>query len=255
MSKLLNIKELSKNYLTKKQVVCALKDINLSIEENDFIIMVGPSGCGKSTILSIIGNLEKKSSGKIEIFKKDLKVGYMFQEDALFPWLNVLDNCLLGLKIKNNKVKKSDIVYVKYLLKKYGISNFEKSYPKELSGGMRQRVALIRTLAIKPDILLLDEPFSALDYQTRIMVSNDVYKIIKEEKKTAIMVTHDINEAISMGDKVIVLSNRPAYIKNIYNIEMDNKTIPSKNRNNPKFNYYYNLIWKDFEHNEYKQRV
>ena len=158
-------------------------------------------------------------------------------------------------RTKNNKVKKSDIDYVKYLLKKYGISNFEKSYPKELSGGMRQRVALIRTLAIKPDILLLDEPFSALDYQTRIMVSNDVYKIIKEEKKTAIMVTHDINEAISMGDKVIVLSNRPAYIKNIYNIEMDNKTIPSKNRNNPKFNYYYNLIWKDFEHNEYKQRV
>lgn len=144
MSKLLNIKELSKNYLTKKQVVCALKDINLSIEENDFIIMVGPSGCGKSTILSIIGNLEKKSSGKIEIFKKDLKVGYMFQEDALFPWLNVLDNCLLGLKIKNNKIKKSDIDYVKYLLKKYGISNFEKSYPKELSGGMRQRVVWIQ---------------------------------------------------------------------------------------------------------------
>ena len=249
MKKLLSIKELSKNYLTKKQVICALKNINLEIEENDFTILVGPSGCGKSTILSIIGGLENKSDGNLIIHKPDLKVGYMFQEDALFPWLNVLDNCLLGLKI-NGKLKKEDINYVKYLLKKYGLSNFENSYPRELSGGMRQRVALIRTLATKPDILLLDEPFSALDYQTRITVSNDVFKMIKEEKKTAIMVTHDINEAVSIGDKVVVLSNRPATIKNIYEINMDNKTIPSENRNNPKFNYYYNLVWKDFDHNE-----
>lgn len=249
MKKLLSIKELSKNYLTKKQVICALKNINLEIEENDFTILVGPSGCGKSTILSIIGGLENKSDGKLIIHKPDLKVGYMFQEDALFPWLNVLDNCLLGLKI-NGKLKKEDINYVKYLLKKYGLSNFENSYPRELSGGMRQRVALIRTLATKPDILLLDEPFSALDYQTRITVSNDVFKMIKEEKKTAIMVTHDINEAVSIGDKVVILSNRPATIKNIYEINMDNKTIPSENRNNPKFNYYYNLVWKDFDHNE-----
>lgn len=139
MSKLLQIEELSKNYLTKKQVICALKNINLTVEENDFIVLVGPSGCGKSTILSIIGGLEKKSTGKIKIFKKDLKVGYMFQEDTLFPWLNVLDNCLIGLKIKN-KIDKENVKYVKYLLKKYGLSNFEKSYPKELSGGMRQRV-------------------------------------------------------------------------------------------------------------------
>ena len=249
MKKLLSIKELSKNYLTKKQVICALKNINLEIEENDFTILVGPSGCGKSTILSIIGGLENKSDGNLIIHKPDLKVGYMFQEDALFPWLNVLDNCLLGLKI-NGKLKKEDINYVKYLLKKYGLSNFENSYPRELSGGMRQRVALIRTLATKPDILLLDEPFSALDYQTRITVSNDVFKMIKEEKKTAIMVTQDINEAVSIGDKVVVLSNRPATIKNIYEINMDNKTIPSENRNNPKFNYYYNLVWKDFDHNE-----
>lgn len=249
--KLLEIKELSKNFLTKKQVICALKNINLEVEENDFLVLVGPSGCGKSTILSIIGGLEEKSSGKIKVFKKDLKVGYMFQEDTLFSWLNVLDNCLLGLKIKN-KITKDDVKYVKYLLGKYGLSNFEKSYPKELSGGMRQRVALIRTLATKPDILLLDEPFSALDYQTRITVSNDVFKIIKEEKKTAIMVTHDINEAVSMGDKVAILSNRPSIIKNIYEIKMDNKTIPSENRNNPKFNYYYNLVWKDFDSNENK---
>lgn len=249
MKKLLSIKGLTKNYLTKKQVICALKSIDLEVEENDFIVLVGPSGCGKSTILSIIGGLENKSSGTINLYKTNLKVGYMFQEDALFPWLTVLDNCLLGLKIKG-KIKKEDISYVKHLLEKYGLSNFENSYPKELSGGMRQRVALIRTLATKPDILLLDEPFSALDYQTRIIVSNDVFKMIKEEKKTAIMVTHDITEAVSIGDKIIVLSNRPATIKNIYKIDMNNKTIPSENRNNPKFNYYYNLIWKDLDHNE-----
>ncbi len=246
---LLKIEELSKNYLTKKKVICALKNISLSINENEFIVLVGPSGAGKSTILSIIGDLEKKSKGQIKFSKKNIKVGYMFQEDSLFPWLTVLDNCMLGLKIKN-KITKEDEKYVKMLLKKYGLSNFEKSYPKELSGGMRQRVALIRTLAIKPDILLLDEPFSALDYQTRITVSDDVFKIIKEEKKTALMVTHDISEAISMADKVVVLSNRPAVVKNIYEINMDNKTIPSENRKNEKFNFYYNAIWKDLDHYE-----
>lgn len=139
MKKLLEVKELSKNYLTKKQVICALKDVNLSIDENEFVVLVGPSGCGKSTILSIVGGLEKKSNGQINFSKKDVKVGYMFQEDTLFPWLNVLDNCLLGLKIEKN-VNKESVKYVKYLLNKYGLSNFEKSYPKELSGGMRQRV-------------------------------------------------------------------------------------------------------------------
>ena len=181
--------------------------------------------------------------------KKNLKVGYMFQEDALFPWLNVLDNCMLGLKIQN-KENKENKKYVKTLLKKYGLSSFEKSYPKELSGGMRQRVALIRTLATKPDILLLDEPFSALDYQTRITVSDDVYKIIKEEKKTAIMVTHDIHEAVSIANKVVVLTKRPSVVKNVYDIKMENKSTPSENRKNKKFNEYYNLIWKDLDHYE-----
>ena len=139
---LLNIKELSKNYLTKKQFVSALKKIDLSVVEKDFLVLVGPSGCGKSTILSIIGNLEEKSSGEIIYGKDDMKIGYMFQEDALFPWLNVLDNCLIGLKIKNT-ITNHDIKYVKSLLKKYGLSSFEKSYPKELSGGMRQRVVCI----------------------------------------------------------------------------------------------------------------
>ena len=239
---LLQLKELSKNYLTKKQVICALKNINISINENEFIVLVGPSGCGKSTILSIIGDLEKKSGGKIEFNKKNIKVGYMFQEDALLPWLNVLDNCMLGLKIQK-RVTEENKNYVKSLLKKYGLESFEKSYPKELSGGMRQRVALIRTLATKPDILLLDEPFSALDYQTRITVSDDVFKIIKEEEKTAILVTHDISEAISMADKVVVLSNRPSIVKKIYDIKMDKKGLPSENRKNEK-------LWKDLDHYE-----
>lgn len=139
MSKLLEVKELSKNYLTKKQVICALKNINLSIDENEFMVLVGPSGCGKSTILSIIGGLEKKSGGQINFSKNNVKVGYMFQEDTLFPWLNVLDNCLLGLRVEKN-VSKENLKYVRYLINKYGLSNFEKSYPKELSGGMRQRV-------------------------------------------------------------------------------------------------------------------
>lgn len=249
MKKLLKVENLSKNYMNKKKAINAVDKVSFTINEKSFITLVGPSGCGKSTILSIIGGLEEKSDGKIEFFDKNTKVGYMFQEDALFPWLTVLDNCLLGLKIQK-KLTEDNISYVKKLLKKYGLSNFEKSYPKELSGGMRQRVALIRTLAIKPDILLLDEPFSALDYQTRITVSDDVYKIIKEEKKTAIMVTHDIAEAIAMSDEVMVLSKRPAIIKNKYKIEMENKNLPSNNRNNKDFNKYYNLIWKDLEYNE-----
>ena len=249
MGELLKLKELSKNYLTKKQVICALKNINLTVNENEFVVLVGPSGCGKSTILSIIGNLEKKSSGKVEFKEKNIKVGYMFQEDALFPWLTVLDNCMLGLKIQKN-VNEDSKKYVKSLLKKYGLENFEKSYPKELSGGMRQRVALIRTLATKPDILLLDEPFSALDYQTRITVSDDVYKIIREEKKTAIMVTHDIHEAVSIANKVVVLTKRPSVVKNVYDIKIDDKVLPSQRRENDAFNDYYNKIWRDLDHHE-----
>lgn len=250
MENLLSIRELNKNYHTKKQVICALTNISLDIKNGEFIVMVGPSGCGKSTILSIIGGLEDASSGIVKFTKENVKIGYMFQEDALFPWLNVLDNCLIGLKI-NKSLTEENIKYVKYLLKKYGLADFEKSYPNNLSGGMRQRVALIRTLAMKPDILLLDEPFSALDYQTRISVSNDVYKIIKEEKKTALMVTHDIGEAITMGDRVVVLSKRPAMIKNVYEIKSNKDKVPSENRNSPEFMEYYNLIWEDLDHYEH----
>ena len=244
---LLNIKELTKNYLTKKQVICALKKLDLLVNEEEFIVLVGPSGCGKSTILSIIGNLEQKSSGEIIYGKDDIKIGYMFQEDALFPWLNVLDNCLIGLKI-GNSITSEDIKYVKSLLEKYGLSSFEKSYPKELSGGMRQRVALIRTLAIRPEILLLDEAFSALDYQTRITVTKDIYNILKNENITTLMVTHDISEAISMSDRVVVLTKRPATVKKIEEIdfEMKNRN-PMNTRKSPKFSKYFDSLWKELD--------
>lgn len=246
MKKILEVYELSKKYINKNKIVEAVENFSLNLNENDFVSIVGPSGCGKSTILSIIGKLDKKSEGSIK-YDKNIKIGYMFQDDLLFPWLTVYENTILGLKIKNITTNEN-LDYVEKLLKKYGLFEFKNSYPKELSGGMRQRVALIRTLALKPDILLLDEPFSALDYQTRIKVSDDVYKIIKEEKKSAIMVTHDINEAISMADKVIVLTKRPAKIKNIYKI--NNNDIPSNNRKNPLFNEYYKSIWKDFDNDE-----
>ena len=161
-----------------------------------------------------------------------------------------MDNITIGLEIMHKKNDKKSIERIERLFKTYGLWDFRNMYPKELSGGMRQRVALIRTLALKPDILLLDEPFSALDYQTRITVSDDVFKIIKEEKKTALMVTHDISEACAIGSKVVVLSNRPSVVKNIYEIEMENKGLPSENRKNSKFSYYYNLIWKDLDHYE-----
>lgn len=244
MDSLLSISSLSKNYISDKSITSAVKDITFDVNKGEFIVLVGPSGCGKSTILSIIGGLEKKSCGKLKFKNDSIKLGYMFQEDALLPWLTVYENCTLGLRIKN-KISDDDKKYVINLLKKYELDNFIDRYPGELSGGMRQRVSLIRTLATKPDILLLDEPFSALDYQTRITVCDDVFKIIKDLDKTAIMVTHDISEAISIADKIIVLSKRPSTIKNIYKIKKDSKKTPSLNRQNKDFDKYYNLIWSD----------
>lgn len=194
-NKILTIKNLSKSYHDKKGEIKALEDINIDVEEKEFISIVGPSGCGKSTILSILSDLEKKSTGEIKK-NKDLTIGYMLQTDSLFFWRTILDNCLIGLEV-TNKLTEKNKNYVLQLLKTYGLYEFKDKYPSSLSGGMRQRVALIRTLAIKPDILLLDEPMSALDYQSRLAISNDIYNIIKKEGKTAIMVTHDIAEPIS----------------------------------------------------------
>lgn len=246
MDNILNIKNLKKIYHTPKQETLAVENFSFDLKEGEFVAIVGPSGCGKSTILSILSGLEDSSGGNF-IFKNNAKVGYMLQQDALFEWKTILKNCLLGLEINNNLTKENK-EYVISLLNNYGLGDFINSYPNNLSGGMRQRVALIRTLALKPDILLLDEPFSALDYQTRLSVSDDVYKILKREKKSAIIVTHDLAEAISIADRVIVLSKRPSIIKKIYDIKLTNKSTPIENRCAKEFAYYYDLIWKDIDH-------
>lgn len=245
MDKILEIKNLRKIYHTKKDEILAVDDFSFDLYEGEFVSIVGPSGCGKSTILSILCDLIDYSGGEIK-FNNDSKIGYMLQEDSLFDFRNILNNCLIGLEINKN-LNDETKNYVEKLLKDYGLYEFKDKYPDNLSGGMRQRVALIRTLATNPDILLLDEPFSALDYQTRLAVSDDVYRIIKNEKKSAIMVTHDIAEAVSMSDRIIVLTGRPSKIKSIYEIKLENKSTPINNRKDNKFSYYYDTIWKDID--------
>lgn len=243
---ILKVAKLRKIYHTNKNEVLAVDDFSFNLKEGEFVAIVGPSGCGKSTVLSILCGLDKSSGGIIEI-DDNLKYGYMLQGDNLFEWQTIFKNCLLGLEL-NKEVTFESRKYVKHLLQTYGLEEFMDSYPHNLSGGMRQRVSLIRTLATKPDILFLDEPFSALDYQSRLAVSDDVYKIIKKERKSAIMVTHDIAEAISMADRIIVMSQRPGTIKNIYDINLTNKSNPINNRKAKEFAKYYELIWKDIDY-------
>ncbi|MGN1227842.1 MAG: ABC transporter ATP-binding protein [Christensenellales bacterium] len=249
----MNILELDKVsliYHSLKFETLALKEINLKVKEGEFISIVGPSGCGKTTILSLISGILKASSGKVIInSKKEFACGYMFQKDHLLPWRTILKNICLGLEVQKKESKES-IEYIKDLSKKYGIYDFLERYPNELSGGMRQRVSLIRTLALKPDILLLDEPFSALDFQTRLNVCDDVAKIIKEEKKTAILVTHDIQEAISMSDRIVILSARPAIVKQILELDFDKSLTPFQRRDKPNFSKYFDIIWKELTENE-----
>ena len=242
--KILEVQNICKTYQAKNGEVKALNNINFSVEKGEYISIIGPSGCGKSTLLSIIAGLEPKTDGEIYI---EGKVGYMLQKDNLLEWRTIYKNVLLGLEIQKELTEENKM-YAINLLKKYGLYEFKDKYPTQLSGGMRQRVALITTLAIRPNILLLDEAFSALDYQTRLMVTEDIYKILKQENITAVMVTHDISEAISMSDRVIVLSQRPATVKSIYEIdfEMENRT-PLNCRENPKFSRYFNLMWRELE--------
>ena len=244
---ILEIQNLKKIYHDKNSETLAIDNLDLKIKQHEIVAIVGPSGCGKSTLLSILAGLEKESNGKI-IFFGNKKIGYMLQTDSLFPWRTILDNCLIGLEITNNNNKENKEKAEK-LLDKYGLSNFKNQYPNNLSGGMRQRVALIRTLTLDPDILLLDEPYSSLDYQTRLKMADDLYQMIKKEKKTVILITHDIAEAISLATRVIVLTKRPATVKKIYDIKLNSPSVPTNNRKDPKFNYYYDLIWRDIDDN------
>lgn len=243
---ILKIEHLKKFYHDKNGEIEAIKDIDLDIYDKEFLSIVGPSGCGKSSLLSILSSLEKATSGNIKFKHNNIRIGYMLQNDSLFPWRTILDNCLIGLEITHelNDDNKNKVIQ---LLNTYGLGDFIYKYPNSLSGGMRQRVALIRTLATDPDILLLDEPFSALDYQTRLALSDDVYQIIKNEGKTVIMVTHDLAEAISLSDRIVVLTKRPAEVKNIYTIHLSNKSTPINNRKAKEFSTYYDMIWRDLD--------
>ena len=243
---ILSIKNLKKIYHDIDGEVCAIGDINLDIYDKELVSIVGPSGCGKTSLLSILSNLENKSNGTISFDKENIKLGYMLQKDALFPWKTILDNCLIGLKL-NHTLNDDTKNHVIELLNTYGLGEFIHKYPDSLSGGMKQRVALIRTLATDPDILLLDEPFSALDYVTRLALSDDLYKIIKNEGKTAILVTHDLAEAISLSDRVVVLTRRPATVKKIYDINLTDKSTPIHNRKCKEFSTYYDEIWRDLD--------
>ena len=249
MEEMVKVVNLTKDFYTKEGEMQVLSNISFTLFQGEILSLLGPSGSGKSTILNILTKLLEPTSGSVTI---NGTVGYMFQKDHLFEWRSIMDNITLGLEIMHKKNDKKSMERIERLLKTYGLWDFRNMYPKELSGGMRQRVALIRTLSVDPDILLLDEPFSALDYQTRLMVNDDVYKIIKNENKSVILVTHDISEAIAMGDKVAVLSKRPSTIKNEYKIDlsMEEEKTPFKCRKVPKFQTYFDLLWKELDNNE-----
>ncbi len=245
MNDILKIVNLEKSYYTKDGEIKAIKDITLDVKKGEIVTIVGTSGCGKSSLLGILANIDKQTSGTYVFYKDDVTIGYMLQNDALFPWLTIYENAILGLKIAK-KDSKENKDYVLRLLKNYNLEDFINKYPNELSGGMKQRVALIRTLALKPDILLLDEPFSALDYQSRLAVSKDVFDIIKKENITTILVSHDIAEAVSLSNRVVVLAKRPCFIKNIYDINLPYDD-PIVNRKSQEFSILYDKIWKDLD--------
>lgn len=241
MKEVLKFERVEMRYHTKNGETVAVKDLSFSVKQGEFLAVVGPSGCGKTTLLSLAAGLLKPSAGKIE--NGGVTFGYMLQKDELFPWRTIEKNVFLPLEIqrRNTPERRQKVLS---LAEKYGLKDFLKSFPRELSGGMRQRAALIRTLAAEPDVLLLDEPFSALDYQTRLNVCDDVYRIIKSEKKTAVLITHDISEAVSVADEAIVLSRRPATLVAEYALPFGEET-PLKRRENHAFSLWFERLWKD----------
>lgn len=246
MKEVLRFERVEMRYHTKTSETVAVKDLSFSVSEGEFLAVVGPSGCGKTTLLSLAAGLLKPSSGKV--ISSGVTFGYMLQKDELFPWRTIEKNAFLPLEIKkiDNAENRAKVIA---LAEKYGLKDFLKSYPAELSGGMRQRAALIRTLASNPDVLLLDEPFSALDYQTRLAVSGDIAQIIRREHKTALLVTHDISEAISLSDRIVVLSHRPATVKAIHDLGALRAVPPLERRSRPEFQTLFNQIWEELDVN------
>ena len=249
MKELLKFDDVSLIYHSPEGETNAIQRVNFSVYEGEFISIIGPSGCGKTTLLSMVSGLLKPSAGTIllegnPVLKPSSEIAYMLQRDQLFPWRNIFQNVCLGLEIKGKK-NKENLDEINRLLKKYGLWDFCRAKPSQLSGGMRQRVALIRTLAVHPKLLLLDEPISALDYQTKLSVCDDVSAIISTEKKTAILVTHDISEAISLSDRVVVLSKRPATVKKIFEIPLREYGSPLKRREHALFPTLFEQIYQE----------
>lgn len=248
---LLKIQDITESYQAENGEIFALDHISFSMGKGEFLSIVGPSGCGKSTLLSIIAGLLPPSSGQILIDDQpvtgvDPRIGYMLQKDNLLEWRTIWKNVLLGLEIRRQLDEKS-LARAETLLKNYGLWEFREKYPSQLSGGMRQRAALIRTLATNPEVLLLDEAFSALDYQTRLAVTDDVYQILRREQITTLMVTHDIPESISMGDRVLILTRRPARVRELLAIDLGPERTPLTRRDDPRFSRYFNHIWKELK--------
>ncbi|MBR5597261.1 MAG: ABC transporter ATP-binding protein [Lachnospiraceae bacterium] len=255
---LLSLENLSYSYHTLTGETKALDSLSFQIFPGEFIAIVGPSGCGKSTLLNILAGQITDYHGQLHFHSslfssndkptKKLNIGYMLQHDHLFPWRTILQNVCLGPEINHSLTNEKETEILQ-MLKKYGLHDFKDQKPAQLSGGMRQRAALIRTLALNPELLLLDEPFSALDYQTRLQVSGDIGRIIRENKKTAVLVTHNLSEAISLADKIIVLTKRPGTIKRVVEISLTiSDPSPLGYRSAPEFNNYFNEIWEDLCH-------
>lgn len=238
MKNILQFQDVTYIYHTVRGELVAAKDLTFSVGEGEFVAIIGPSGCGKTTLLSLAAGLLKPSEGRIE---SRGSFGYMLQKDELFPWRTIEKNLFLPLEVRRQKSSEQRN-RVRELAQKYGLGDFLSSYPAQLSGGMRQRAALIRTLATDPDILLLDEPFSALDYQTRLNVCEDVANIIRSEKKTALLITHDISEAISLADRILVLSARPARVAHAHQLDFGDIP-PLKRREQPGFSGWFERLW------------
>lgn len=242
---------IQKTFQSAEGEVQALENVSFRVDEGSFVSIVGPSGCGKSTLLNILAGLETPTAGQVLLDDVPIKgtsdrIGYMPQKDQLFPWRTIWGNVTVGLEIQGKKNPK-ELERIRGLLRRYGLAEFEKSLPSQLSGGMRQRCALIRTLATDPGLLLLDEPFSALDYQTRLAVSDDIHAIIRREGKTALLVTHDISEAVSMSDHVVVLSARPGRVKAVHDLSQLQGLSPMERRDHPLFHRFFNDIWKELD--------
>ena len=243
---------IQKTYQSPNGEIPALRDVSFSVEEGTFVSIVGPSGCGKTTLLNILAGLEQPSGGRVLLDGEPVEgispaVGYMPQKDQLFSWRTIWGNVILGLEIQGEK-DGAHLNRVRELLRRYGLDGFDRKLPAQLSGGMRQRVALIRTLATDPGLLLLDEPFSALDYQTRLSVSDDIHRIIRQEGKTALLVTHDIAEAVSMSTQVVVLTRRPGTVRSIHDLSALDGLSPMERRDHPEFHRYFNDVWKELDH-------